>query len=329
MTKDTKEPHDYHNYYMVNFSPDVFHFFFAAVKFYESLLQQDLKAIDEDDDLKTILGKSDLESFPINEELKKTHNVIDWFNNHINERGENAWSYHPDMSHQFVRFIKSVSILYLEHLNRRRNVLSSRPTISKSALEAVDQKLSALEEKIQAGVFHNASPYPLIVSQLPEIETVEQEISPSIPPIRRDLRPRPVIIDSIAIMDRDLRQRCLDLFTQFREGGQHERLDTVVNEATRILEDRLRSLSSASATCIGVDLAKHAFGQPPTLIVSDVPAEQEAAHLLFRGVFGFIRNSVHHRLVGTLQPERVLQIVGMIDYLLFISEGARREPVTP
>ncbi|MEW6658810.1 MAG: hypothetical protein AB1424_09125 [Thermodesulfobacteriota bacterium] len=149
MAEGTKEPHDYHTHYMVNFSPDIFHFYLNAVRFYQSLLENDLKAINEDEDLKSILDKGDLESFPINEELNRTRRVIEWFVEHIKKGGENAWFYTPNMSHQFVRFIKSVSTLYLEHLSRRRNALSSRPTISKTALEAVDQKISALEEKMQ------------------------------------------------------------------------------------------------------------------------------------------------------------------------------------
>ena len=64
----------------------------------------------------------------------------------------------------------------------------------------------------------------------------------------------------------------------------------------RILEDRLRRLVRAEATVTGVDLAKHVFDDKK-LAVSTVAAEQEAVHLLFRGVFGFIHNSVHHRLV--------------------------------
>ena len=139
----------------------------------------------------------------------------------------------------------------------------------------------------------------------------------------------PAAFDSMSIRDPELRKRCLDLLSQFRKDGHHDRLDTVVNEATRILEDRLRSLSAAPATCVGIDLVKHAFGPPsPRLIVSNVAPEQEAAHLLFRGVFGFVRNSVHHRLVGTLQPERVLQIVGMVDYLISIAEAAEGEKGT-
>jgi hypothetical protein len=323
-----KEPHDRHVYPLVNFYRDTLEFYLAAVNFYESLLNDDLRIIETDEDLKTILGKRELESFPINEELNRTHRILEWLKEEINKGGEKAWFYTISLSHGMVRFIKSVGKLYIEHLILRRNALASRPKISKAVLEALDQKISALEENVQTGVFLNATPYPLLVEQLPEIETEEREILHDTAVPKADVRPRPVIIDSIEILNPELRKRCLDLFAQFREDGQHDRLDTVLNEATRILEDRLRSLSSAPLTCTGVELATYTFGQkPPRLVVSDVTGEQEAAHLLFRGVFGFVRNAVHHRLMGTIQPERVLQIVGMIDYLLFVAEGARREPI--
>jgi hypothetical protein len=113
--------------------------------------------------------------------------------------------------------------------------------------------------------------------------------------------------------------------------GQHDRLDTVISEATRILEDRLRALAGADVSCSGVDLATFAFRLPaPRLGVSEVPAEQAAAQLLYRGIFGFVRNSAHHRLLGELQPERVLQVVGMVDYLISVAEAARRNlPAAP
>lgn len=166
----------------------------------------------------------------------------------------------------------------------------------------------------------------MIASQLPPVRLEparEEQAKHSAMPL---FRPQPVVLESIEIRDPELRKRCLDLFTKFRTEGAHDRLDTVVTEATRVLEDRLRSLSSAPATCTGVELAAHAFGSSPRLIVSDVEPEQQGCPpplSLFRGVFGFIRNSVHHKLVDNLQPERVLQIVGMMDYLLFVMEGAR------
>jgi hypothetical protein len=66
------------------------------------------------------------------------------------------------------------------------------------------------------------------------------------------------------------------------------------------------------------------------LVVSEEKAEQEAAFLLFRGFFGFVRNTVSHRLVPAYTKERAAQVLGLVDYLLFIlSQGRRRNPATP
>jgi hypothetical protein len=330
MSTPPAEPPDHHVHQWVSFNRDTFEFYLAAVRFYESLLEADLKAVREDEDLRAILGDQALDSYPIAKELKRVKRVRQWFEKHIEKGGKDAWDYDVDIAHELVRFIKSVSALYLEHLRRRRQVIASRPATSKSMLEAVDQQLARLDEKTQLGVFLTATPYPVVIDQLPQAEDKEAPAASSEIALVRDLRPRPVILDSIEIRDPVLRKRCLDLLAQFREDGQHDRLDTVVNEATRILEDRLRSLSAAPPTCVGVDLAKLALCPPsPRLIVSDVGPEQEAAHLLYRGLFGFVRNSAHHRLLGTLQPERVLQIVGMVDYLISVAEAARREKHEP
>lgn len=320
------EPPDHHGYDGLRFDRGTLEFYLAAVRFYESLLEDDLKAVREDEDLRAILGDEALDSYPIANELRLVQRVRERLEGTIGEGGRDVSRYDVNMSHGRVRFIKSVSILYLEHLRFRRQILASRSSISKSMLEAVDQRLARFEERTQIGVFRTATPYPLLLSQLPQAALEEAPAAPRNAGLAGSVRPRPVVLDSIEIRDPELRSRCLDLFAQFREDGQHDRLDTVVNEATRILEDRLRSLSGAPATCVGVDLAKRAFGPPsPLLIVSEVGPEQDAAHLLYRGVFGFVRNSVHHRLVGTLQPERVLQVVGMVDYLISVAEAARRE----
>jgi hypothetical protein len=204
--------------------------------------------------------------------------------------------------------------------------LSSKPKISKCALQAVDQRISYFEEKTEIGVFRNATPHQLYVRDLDAVEgqsanrgsddSTELGMGTS-------LRPRPHLIDSIEILDPELKSRCLDLFHKFQEDEQNERLDTVVTEATRILETKLRKVSNAPDDCVGVELARFALsGNAPPLTVSEITSEQEAAHLLFRGVFGYIRNPVHHHLIENLRPGRVLQIIGMIDYLLFIVQDA-------
>lgn len=293
--------------------------------FYQSRLEEDAQAIKEDSDLKGILDDTVLESFPIAQELNRVRRVRQWLEQKTSEGGGAAFDYDFNLSHGLVRFLKSVGIIYIDQLRKRRNILASRPGLSKGVLEAVDQQISNLEEKLNLGVLETATPYPEVLAQFAGISEESLESAQTALPVHASTRPRPVVTESIEIRDEELRRRCLDLFAQFREDGEHQRLDTVVNEATRILEDRLRGLSGAATECTGVDLARHCFSpQVARLIVSDVQAEQEAAHLLFRGVFGFIRNSVHHRLVETLQPQRVLQIVGMVDYLISVAEGARR-----
>lgn len=326
MATPVAEPPDQHVYTLVSFNQDTFEFYLAAVRFYESLLHRDLETVKSDVDLRSILGEEALDSYPFAKELRHVGRIRTWFEEHMAKAGNSSWGYDVPISHGWVRLIKSVSILYLDHLRGRRDAIASRETTSMSMLEALDQQLARFAEKTELGVFRNATLHRLLINQLPKGTVGQAAPTPAalLPAVNPG--PRPVVLGSIEIRDPELRKRCLDLFAQFREDGQHNRLDTVVNEATRILEDRLRALSGASQTCVGVGLAEYAFGpKSPRLIVSDVGPEQEAAHLLYRGVFGFVRNSVHHRLVHDLQPERVLQIVGMVDYLISVAEAARRD----
>lgn len=316
------EPNDYHTYNLLSFNSDTIHFYLESVKFYEGLLEEDVAAIKSDKDLAFLLVAQDEKNIEVLKELARVTKLKEWIREKIKGKGYEAWDYDLTMSHGTVRFLKSVGLLYLQHLKNRRNILSSKPRISIHALKAVDQKISYYEEKTKLGVFQNATPQILLVSE-PKSEDITVE---NITPVDIETkRPRPVLIDSIEILDPELRSRCLDLFQSFKQDGQHDRLDTVVTEATRILENKLRSISGAPATCGGVELATYAFnGKTPQLIVSDIQAEQESAHLLFRGVFGLIRNHVHHHLVDNLLPDRVLQIVGMVDYLIFLTESATR-----
>jgi len=315
------EPPDHHQYHWVMFYADTFRFFRAAVAFYSTLLDRDIELIDSDPELSAILTKDVLASYPIARERDRVERMMGWFDEYI-EKSPTAYDYDVRLSHGWARLIKSACMLYMQHIRNRRNALAVQSGVSKSLVDAIDQQLAAMDEKLSAGIFEHASPYPLAVDQLPDRTAVahaSEHAAPDSPP------PRPVVLDTIEIRDPELRKRCLDLLAQFKEDGEHERLDTVLAEATRILEDRLRALSGAPTSCIGAELATLAFaGNAPALTISEEPNEQKSAHLLYLGTFGFVRNVVHHRLVGSLHPDRVLQIVGMIDYLIWTAEGARR-----
>lgn len=112
-----------------------------------------------------------------------------------------------------------------------------------------------------------------------------------------------MVVESIEIRDSELRRRCLDLFDQFQQDGQHDRLDTVITEATRILDDRLQVLSNAPAGLPGNKLAEFAFhASKARLVVSDQYAEQEAVHLLYRGSLGSFETALIIDCLGCSSP---------------------------
>ena len=191
-------------------------------------------------------------------------------------------------------------------------------------MQPVDNRIWQMEEKINIRVFHGVTSRPTVADDLEAAsEQPEQESAPE--RLAKVVRHRPVVKPSIELLDTQLRERCLDLFDKFREDGKHERLDSFITEATRILEDKMKHLSKGPKDCFGPDLATHAFGGKSTLLrISDIPSEQEAAHLLYRGMFEFIRNPAHHHLMGELSPDRVLQLVGFIDYVLQLAEASEK-----
>ena len=321
MTEPTKEPSDQHIYNWVHFSLEAINFYIASLNFYEKNLQDNLKSFSIDPDLKSILPENIIESLPISREIAYIQHFRDWLNDFVQKNPNKLWGYDLGIEHRSVRILKSVCALHMKHLRNKRNVIAANPSMATQVLSSVDQRFAAIEETFSSGIFQFATPMPLMVDEIPETQAPEPQTPPPNPP--EQSRPRAVLLQSIQILDSILRTRCLDLFDSFQKETQLDRLDTVISEATRVLEDRLRALSNAPIDSYGADLASFAFSGPaPRLRVSSIKAEQEAAHLLFRGAFGLIRNTAHHRLLGELQPARVIQIVGFVDYLIHLAETA-------
>lgn len=316
------EPPDSSVYPELMFRADTFRFYLKSVKFYEQLLNNDMEALKADPDIGFILDEETMKTLPLDMEKQRVNRVRGTMERQIEQEGQNAWDYTMRMEHGMVRFLKSTAQLYLSQLKQSRDSIASKPNISRYGLETLDTRISQLEEKTTLGVFAQATLMPLLAQNVPLPQPDSTQSGSGLAAVSR---PRPVVLSSIEIRDPELRARCLDLFEQFRADETTERLDTVVTEATRVLENRIRLVTGLPPDCVGVDLATAAFGgKTPALRVSEIAAEQEAAHLIYRGVFGFVRNPVHHQLVGQLAPERVLQILGLIDYLLFLIDGAQR-----
>jgi len=100
--------------------------------------------------------------------------------------------------------------------------------------------------------------------------------------------------------------------------------DSAVFHAFRVVEEQLRKKLGAAATDFGLLLVSAAFGQKdPKLWVSDVSAEQEAIHALFRGAIGAFKNPLSHRSVGYSDSQRVLELLAFASLLLRIIDEAK------
>jgi hypothetical protein len=324
------ENHDDHIYSWVMLNRETVVFVVRAIDFYLSLLGDEDKELAGDPDLAALITEETRRELGLGRDKERTKRVRQWLQDELDKHPD-SYDLNITLSHWFVRFIKSVGLLYLAKLKAKRNTLASRPNVTAATLSAVDREISAKEELFSsAGVFKNASPVQLLAQH----EAAISETVGAAPSAEASLlsasRPRPILIGSIEILDHELRTRCLDLFNQFQESGQSERNDTVVSEASRILENRLRTVTGCADGSSAKQLVTLAFnGDAPRLRVSSVRAEQEAAQLLFLGTFGFIRNQVQHKLLGSLPAERVLQVLGWIDYLLAVIAQAEQLPAAP
>jgi len=329
MSEKSTEPPDHHRYSWVMLYTETVKFLVSAIEFYIELVAEEADQLNSDPHLKSFLTEETRREFRIDRDLAYARRIMQWLNEKLSS-AEDSFDIDISLDHGTARYLKSVGLLYLGFIKNKRNELAIRPNISKNTLAAFDREITTKEEFLtKAGIFSNATVIPLLAEQQ-NPEALEQKnvtaaISPS---LYRAARPAAVLIDSIEILDDELRSRCLDLFKQFQESGQSERHDTVVSEATRILEHRLRSLTQSDASLSGADLVNKAFsGDSPKLRISRVSSEQKAVHLLFLGTFGFIRNPVHHKLLSDLPPERVIQILGLIDYLISVLNASAPQEV--
>lgn len=147
-------------------------------------------------------------------------------------------------------------------------------------------------------------------SRLEELEEQNQALEAKI----REAEAR-----AVAIVDDELRDRCVDLL--LRPG----KADTAVRDACVVLEHRLRRAAGLPRDVYGVDLVDQALSQKSgVLVFSDVAAEQQGIHQLYRGVIGFFKNPTSHRLIEEYDLTRARQVVGLIDTLLCSLRDARK-----
>jgi hypothetical protein len=98
-----------------------------------------------------------------------------------------------------------------------------------------------------------------------------------------------------------------------------------VNQATLVLEDRIRSKAKKGTGSHGVDLVNEVLKtkiSDTVLRVSDDPGEHEGFCHICRGVVGAFRNPTHHRLIESMTREEALKVCAFIDNLLRVIDQA-------
>jgi len=122
-----------------------------------------------------------------------------------------------------------------------------------------------------------------------------------------------------ALDDEGLRGRCTDILSA------RNHFDRVVNQATLVLEDRIRQKVRDSSGKTGTQLVNEfikARVEDSKIVMSSDPEEQEGFSNVFRGMMLAFRNTTHHAAIDTWTREDALKVCAFVDYLLKRLEGA-------
>lgn len=133
-----------------------------------------------------------------------------------------------------------------------------------------------------------------------------------------------VLSNAIEYLVRDpiLLARCRNLLLAPRN------FDIAINQATLILEDRIRTKSESPKKMTGEPLVGFAFnedvGKTRLRVESGDADDQRGFTQILRGIVPAFRNKTHHHIVDTLSREEAMRVVGFIDVLLGIVDKTSR-----
>ena len=144
---------------------------------------------------------------------------------------------------------------------------------------------------------------------------------------RRSASRRDVLKGAIDLLihDEQLRSKCADILMA---RSNHDR---PINQATLVLEDRIRKKVKPPTPMVGETLVNYAFNEKlekTRLQVASVQAEeQRGITIILRGFVPAFRNTTHHHIVDTFTQEDAIRTCAFIDLLLRVVDSTK--VVTP
>jgi len=124
------------------------------------------------------------------------------------------------------------------------------------------------------------------------------------------------------LQDDELRVRCSDLLMA------RSKFDRPINQATLVLEDRIRTKAKPTTKMVGETLVNHAFRDDLAKTILEVPGgnsdEQRGFVQILRGLFPTFRNPTHHHVVDIFTQEDAIRVCAFIDVLLKVIDGSTK-----
>ncbi|MFZ3387012.1 MAG: TIGR02391 family protein [Candidatus Hydromicrobium sp.] len=96
--------------------------------------------------------------------------------------------------------------------------------------------------------------------------------------------------------------------------------DRPINQATLVLEDRIRNKAQPSPKLVGENLINYAFNEDLSKTMLQVASkdtdDQRGFTQILRGVVHMFRNKTHHHITASFSREDAIRVCGFIDVLL-------------
>ena len=122
------------------------------------------------------------------------------------------------------------------------------------------------------------------------------------------------------IQDQALVDRCVDNLLG------HRNFDIAINQATLVLEDRIRNKAQPTKKLVGEPLVNFAFNEDLSKTVLQVAGndsdDQRGFTQILRGLVPTFRNKTHHHVIKTFSREDAMRVCGFIDVLLRVVDNS-------